>query len=273
MGYGIIGTMNSESGTNFTRVSSADRAERLAYYLLKALNKAQRKYRLLADGDVILAAVSGGKDSLTMLDLLERRRRTGQEHYSLVATHIVSDYYCGRKVPDEWLSAWCAAKNIPLVLEPIEVAEEITASERGRCFLCARARRRALFEMADRMGCNKIALGHHADDVAETTLMNLLYSGRIDTIEPKADFFEGRLVVIRPLILIEERDIVPYAQASGLPLAGELCPDGAVSRRAFVKELLRQAEREHHDVKRSMYYAMERYRQALARHGLDPKSV
>jgi tRNA(Ile)-lysidine synthase TilS/MesJ len=267
--YGIIGSMSSLT----TPLPEPDRRDRLAHYLLKSLNKGQRRYRLLADGDLILVAVSGGKDSLSMLDLLERRRRTGQERYSLIAAHIVSDYHCGRKVPDDWLEAWCAEKGIPLVMEPIEVAEDVTAAERSRCFRCARGRRKALFEIAGRMGCNKLAFGHHADDVAETTLMNLFYSGRIDSIDPKAEFFQGRLTVIRPLILIEERDIVPFARASGFPIEGEPCPDGKASRRAFVKGLLRQVEREHHGVKRSMYHAMDRYRHALARVGRDPKSI
>ncbi len=253
--------------------TTLERADRLAHYLLKALNKGQRRYGLLADGDTILLAVSGGKDSLTMLDLLERRRRTGQERYTLTAAHVVSDYYCGRKVPNDWLAAYCEARGIPLVIEPVAIADTVTAAERSRCYLCARERRRALFEIAGRMGCNKLAFGHHADDVAETTLMNLFYSGRIDSIDPKAEFFDGRLTVIRPLVLVEERDIVPYAKASGFPLAGEPCPDGSSSRRAFVKDLLRQVERDHNGVKRSMYHAMDRYRRALARIGHDPKSI
>lgn len=252
---------------------ASDRADRLAHYLLKALNKGQRRYGLLADGDTILLAVSGGKDSLTMLELLERRRRTGQEKYSLVAAHIVSDYHCGRKVPNDWLAAHCQARGIPLVMEHVAIADTVTSADRSHCYLCARERRRALFEIAERMGCNKLAFGHHADDVAETTLMNLFYSGRIDSIDPKAAFFDGRLTVIRPLILIEERDIVPFAKASEFPLAGEPCPDGSNSRRAFVKDLLRQVERDHNGVKRSMYHAMDRYRHALARIGRDPKSI
>jgi tRNA 2-thiocytidine biosynthesis protein TtcA len=217
------------SGMKTTKHKTCDRSDRLGHYLLKALNKGQRRYGLLADGDTILLAVSGGKDSLTMLELLERRRRTGQERYSLVAAHIVSDYHCGRKVPDDWLATHCQTRGIPLVMESVAIAENIAVADQSHCYLCARERRRALFEIAGRMGCNKLAFGHHADDVAETTLMNLFYSGRIDTIDPKATFFDGRLTVIRPLILIEERDIVPFAQASGFPLSGEPCPDGTNS--------------------------------------------
>lgn len=251
----------------------SERAEKQAFYLLKAINKAQRRFHLFADGDRILVAVSGGKDSLTMLDLLDRRRRTSKESYTLIAAHILSDYHCGKKVPDDWLAAWCKARNIPLVCESIAVAERITQAERSHCFHCSWNRRKALFQLANRLGCNKIAFGHHADDLAETLLMNLLYSGRIDTLEAKTAFFGGTLTVIRPMLLIEERDIASFAQASEFPIEGDACPSGHTSRRTFIKAFLRQAEKEHHGVKRSIYHAMDRYRTTLERIGKTPKTL
>lgn len=255
------------------KIASPSRSDKLAFYLQKGLNKAQRRYRMLSDGDNILVAVSGGKDSLTLLDLLHRRKLKGREKYFVTAAHIASDFYCGRKVPDEWLAEWCDSRGIPLVTEPIQVADEIDAATRSQCFICAHHRRKALFTLADRLGCNKVAFGHHADDMAETTLMNLLYSGRIDSMDPVVSFFGGKLIVIRPLVLIEERDIADYVHTSGYPIQGRTCPEGRDSRRAIVKRLLREVEQEHRDVKRSMYHAIDRYRTALARVGLDPKSA
>lgn len=145
-----------------------------------------------------------------------------------------------------------------LLDETVAVAEKVTSSTHNRCFWCAWARRKALFQMAARSGCTRLAFGHHADDVAETTLMNLFYNGRVDTMHARSVLFGGRLTLVRPLALVEERDIAAFAQASAYPLQGELCPEGAVSRRAFVKRILREAEMGHHGVKRSIYSALQR---------------
>ncbi|MFO7697270.1 MAG: tRNA 2-thiocytidine biosynthesis TtcA family protein [Anaerolineae bacterium] len=236
----------------------------MAHYLLRALNKAQRHYRLFEDGDRVLVAVSGGKDSLTLLDLLHRRQTSGPEQLALVAGRVRTDYHCGRAVSEDWLTGWCAERDIPLLVEEVAVAERVTSSEHNRCFWCAWARRKALFQLAQRSACGKLAFGHHADDVAETTLMNLFYSGRVDTMHARSVLFDGALTVVRPLALVEERDITAFARASGYPLEGTACPEGAQSRRAFVKSVLREAEDQHHGVKRSIHSALRRIEQARA---------
>ena len=114
------------------------------------------------------------------------------------------------------------------------------------------------------MGFNKVAFAHHADDIAQTTLMNLFYSGRLHRMEPKVSFFGGRLFVIRPLAFVGERDIVPFARATGFPIRGEPCPEGLNSRRALVKRLLREVEGDSRHVERSIHHAVERYNAILA---------
>jgi tRNA 2-thiocytidine biosynthesis protein TtcA len=243
----------------------AAKADKLAFYLLKAVNKVNREQGLFADGDRILVAVSGGKDSLTCLDLLQRRQKRAKEHYALVAAHIRSDYYCGRAVPLAWLRAWCAERGIALAEDKIEIARELEETPLSRCFRCSWQRRKALFSLADRLGCNKMAFGHHADDIAETTLLNLFYNARLRRMEPKMALFAGRLIVIRPLSYVEERDILPFVRASGYPIAGEPCPDGQQSRRAVMKRILREIEGECRDAKRHLYRAMEHYQNTLRR--------
>ena len=244
------------------------RADKLAYYLIKAVNKAVRRYRMIADGDVILVATSGGKDSLTLLDLLHRRRRSSRHHYSLIAARILTDSYCGPAVPVEWQRDWCAARGIPFETETIQIAEELRDTSASKCYRCAWNRRKALFDMAGRLGCNVLAFGHHADDIAQTTLLNLFYSGRFHRMEPRVRFFDGRLLVIRPLALVEERDIVPFVKEIAFPIAGEPCPEGGNSRRGAVKRMLRELEKDSPRIKRSIHSAVERHNWALRRAGV-----
>jgi len=234
------------------------RADKLAHYLMRGLNRAIREHALIGEGDRVLVAVSGGKDSLTLLDLLHRRLRYAPEHYELSAGRLRSDYHCGAVVPESWLAEWCGARGIPLVIEPLPVAEEVRNSKASACFRCSWNRRKALFLMADRLGCNVVAFGHHADDRAETALMNLLFSGQFRSMEPRVTFFGGRFVLIRPLAYVYERDIVPFASASGYPIEGRPCPSGHDSRRTLVRRLLRQLESEHRDVVPSILGALER---------------
>lgn len=250
-----------------THGSAADaaRADKLAYYLLKGISRAQREHALFADGDRLLVAVSGGKDSLSLLDLLRRRQTLVREHYTLAAAHVHTDFHCGRAVPLDWLAAWCRAREIPLVVRELRVAEEVRTTHLSKCFRCAWNRRKVLFELAAELGCDKLAFGHHADDIAETTLMNLFYNASIRRMEPRMQLFDGRLTVIRPLAYIEERDIVPFALASGFPLEGQPCPEGEHSRRNVVKRLLREVEADCHGVKRHIYRAVDRYQACAER--------
>lgn len=245
------------------RTEQSDRLSDLRGQLLKGVSRAERRYHLFADRDRILVAVSGGKDSLTMLDLLHRRRQT-RETYLLVAAHIRSDHSCGRTVPYDWLKAWCDKREIPLVSDEIAVAEELRSMSRARCFRCAWQRRKALFEMAERLQCNKLALGHHMDDFAETVLLNLLYCSRVEGFEPKARFFGGKLWVIRPLVSLAEADIARYARASRFPIEGRQCPYGRDSRRAFAKRVLCEAAVEGPDVRLSVYRAVADYQTKLS---------
>ncbi|MHB9034818.1 MAG: tRNA 2-thiocytidine biosynthesis TtcA family protein [Anaerolineae bacterium] len=235
----------------------AARADKLAFYLLKSVNKAIRQYRMLHAGDRVLVATSGGKDSLSLIDLMYRRQRTAPDHISLQAAHIATDASCGRAVPLAWLQEYCLQRRIPFTCEQIEIARELSETELSPCFRCAWQRRKALFNLADKLGCNIVAFGHHADDIAETALMNLFYNARFRRMAPKLKLFDGRLILVRPLALVEERELLPFVQASGFPIQGEPCLYAGDSRRTLVRRLLREIEEDCHQVKRHIFRAIE----------------
>mgnify|MGYP005841154283 CR=1 FL=1 len=232
--------------------------ERLAHYLLKKVNKACRTYGLLADGDSIAVAVSGGKDSNTLLDLLHRRR--GVERCQLVAVHVllVSEE-CQATVDLAALEHWLKELGVEYTFVPLEPATGQPRREnQSPCFHCAWQRRKALFLTAQRLGCNKVALGHNADDVAQTTLLNLVYHGRLETMAARVDFFGGEITVIRPLYFVPEKEIVRYVQAGGVPILAGPCPVAARSRRAAMANVLRLLEQQNPRVKIALLRAAEK---------------
>jgi tRNA 2-thiocytidine biosynthesis protein TtcA len=154
------------------------------------------------------------------------------------------------------------------VLDDIAVAAERDASRQAgeqACFRCAWLRRKALFALAARLGCTKLAFAHHADDIAETTLMNLFYTATFRAMDAKMPFFGGRFTVIRPFCFVEERDIVTFAEASGYPLEGERCPEAATSRRTLVRGVLRELDKNCHGVRRRVCAAAEHAQEDVRR--------
>ncbi len=232
--------------------------ERLAYYMLKKVNKAGRTYDLLADGDRIAVAVSGGKDSNTLLDLLHRRR--GVERCHLVAVHVLTGgEACPVTVDLAELERWLRELGVEYVPVPMESATGQPRREgQSPCFHCAWRRRKALFLAARRLGCNKVALGHNADDVAQTTLLNLVYHGRLETMAARVDFFDGEITVIRPLYFVPEKEIVRYVRAGGVPVMAGPCPVASRSRRAAMVRILRLLEQQNPRVKIALLRAVER---------------
>ena len=240
------------------RNPSAELVDRLSFWMIKRINKAVRDYALIEEGDRIAVAVSGGKDSLTLLELLHRRRPSVPERYTLVPLHIVSDWRCTERDQRARLEHYFQALGVEYAFREIAIMGNAPdrPSEPG-CFWCAWNRRKALFQMAHG-GCNKLAFGHHADDIAQTTLMNLFYHGRLQTMEPKVGFFGGLITVIRPLAYVPEKETVRFARAARFPVEGAPCPRAAVSRRAKMARLLRQIEAECPRAKVNLFRAVQR---------------
>jgi tRNA 2-thiocytidine biosynthesis protein TtcA len=219
--------------------------EHQAVNLLRKMNKAVRDDAMIEAGDRIAVGVSGGKDSLALLDLLVRRQRIAREKFELAAVHIESEVPCGGCLDPRQIGVLCEAYGVPFEAVSIRVTVGPDGESRpATCFGCSFGRRKALFETAHRMGCNRVALAHHQDDVAHTAMLNLFRHGRVEGLQPVRPLFGGVLVLIRPLWLIEERRLSQYARARGIPPQTSRCPNSAVSERATMRKALDMIEKD-----------------------------
>lgn len=205
--------------------------------LTKRFHKACADYELIEDGDHILIGLSGGKDSLALVEMLGRRSKIYKPRFTVTALHVrvkERDY----QTDLSYLESFCREVGVPLIVRDTEIGEDTRSV--NPCFLCSWYRRKMLFNVALELGCNKIAFGHHRDDVIETLLMNLIYQGTFATMPPKLQLDKMPLQLIRPLCLIDEADIVTYAAMRGYRKQPKLCPFEHVSSREKVKGLLAQ---------------------------------
>lgn len=227
--------------------------EKLRNKLTKRFHKACAEYGLIEDGDHILIGLSGGKDSLLLTELLGRRARIYKPHFNVSALHVrvkERDYTSDLT----YLEEFCKEAGIPLMVRDVSLppAPSLKGGEKmpeaqgksekvtSPCFVCSWYRRKELFNVAQELGCNKIAFGHHRDDLLETMLMNLIYQGAFATMPPKLQLEKMPLQIIRPLCLIDEADIKEYAAMREYKKQVSLCPFEHVSSREKVKGLLAQ---------------------------------
>ena len=219
------------------------------------LGKAIHRYGLIQEGDRILVGVSGGKDSLTLLTLLSERAKRVPIHYDLVAVHVDLGF---ESSGTDMLIEFFEAKKIAYHIEPTRIAELANGPDNREnpCFLCSWERRKRVFSLAQRFGCNKVAFGHHKDDIIETLLLNIFYSAEISTMLPIQPLFDGKITLIRPLALLEERKIERFAKEMGLPYFPCGCPASGRSKRKKVKEMIGALERENGRVKGNIFRAL-----------------
>lgn len=217
-------------------------------------------YSMLADNDRVLVAVSGGIDSLLLTWLLNHWQRKAPIGYSLHCVHIDMGIWTEEmKVPDPVDRIREQMEKIGMSLY---VERSLPLSEAVRtCFTCSKLRRKQLFDLARRFKCNKIAFGHHKDDLLETLFLNMLYSGNISTMVPRQELFDGKLTVIRPMAYIEKEEVEKIAQAVGLTAVANLCPLAGDTRREQVKEMLQEMYKKIPGAKASLFAAMGNVRQ------------
>ena len=171
-------------------------------YISTRIGRAIQDYNMIEEGDRILVGVSGGKDSYALLKLLNERKRWAPVSYELIAIHVEAFGGCvGKSIKKSLIKSFEDIK-IPYVFETVKLGRR---KEDKNCFWCSWNRRKALFLAADRLKCNKVALGHHADDIIETLLLNLFYQGEFAGMNPRQELFGGKLVIIRSLCHVEEQ--------------------------------------------------------------------
>lgn len=214
---------------------------RVGNYISTRIGRAIADYKLIEDKDRILVGVSGGKDSLAMLRLLNERKKWAPVKYELIAMHVETDLSCSAKKLTARLKKIFEKENVKYKIRKIKVEDRKLRNT--NCFWCSWSRRKELFVMADKLGCNKIALGHHKDDIIETLLLNIFYNGEFAAMNPRQELFKGKLAIIRPLCYVEEKFTRAFAKENKFPTEICKCPSAEISRRRFVKEMIRSVER------------------------------
>jgi len=229
--------------------------------MLSVMRKGITEYKMIKDGDKIAVGVSGGKDSVTLLKLLAEYRRFSPERFDLLAISIDLDF-TGAKTDFTALKAFCDELNVSYIVEKTDIGKIVfdIRKETNPCALCSKMRKGALYDVAVKNGCNKVALGHHADDLTDTFLLSLFYEGRLSTFAPKSFLDRTGLTLIRPLIMAKEADITGYAK--DLPVVKSPCPANKQTKREYVKEAVREIAKEIPNVREMAYTAIthpERY--------------
>ena len=220
----------------------------------RKLNRTLVEYDLIEENDHILIGLSGGKDSLALVDLLGERMKNSIPRFQATAIHIsVSNVSYQSDL--EYLKNHCEQAGIAFEHRTTQFDE----SDRNKsiCFLCSWQRRKALFETAKELGCNKIALGHHLDDIMETLLMNLVFQGSFGSMPPKLKMNKFDMTFIRPLALIPEKELIEMERIMQFKKQIKNCPHEKESTRKDAKKLISELEKWNPDFRQSMWKAME----------------
>ena len=223
--------------------------------LLSYVRKAVDDYHLIDDGDKIAVGISGGKDSLTLLYALNSLKRFYPNKFDLCAVTV--DLGFGN-IDLEPIRSLCDFLNVQYTIISTDIAKIVfdERKETNPCSLCAKMRKGALNEKIKELGCNKVAYAHHKDDVVETMLLSLIYEGRFHTFAPRTYLDRMDLTVIRPLLYVNEADVVGFTNKMKLPVCKSLCPADGNTKREYVKILLKGLEKETPGTRERMFTAI-----------------
>lgn len=217
--------------------------------------KAIEDYNMIEKGDKIAIGISGGKDSLTLLYAMHGLQRFYPKHFTLAA--ITVDLGFGNMKLDE-IEKLCEELQVPYYIVKTDIAQIIfeERKETSPCSLCAKMRKGALNEKAEELGFNKIAYAHHKDDIIETMLMSLLYEGRFHSFSPYTYLDRMKLTVIRPLMYMDEADIIGFQKKQNLPVVKSPCPMDGYTKRQYAKQLVCQLNTENPGSRERMFRAI-----------------
>ena len=226
-------------------------------YLLrvqKTVGRAINRYGLVGADDRVAVGISGGKDSIVLLETLALRRKRLPITYDIFAVHInVKNIIT--KIDTDYYADFCSSLGVTLVCRSIEVDLE-RDPKKTVCFVCSWHRRKELFNCVKELGCNRLALGHHMDDALETLLMNMTFNSSLSSMPPKLAMFGGEFDIIRPLILLNENQIRRYASIRQFPVHKSQCPYGDTTRRAEMKEIIRLLSKMNRKARYSLFNSL-----------------
>ncbi len=221
----------------------------------RAVGKAIHDYNMILDQENLLVGVSGGKDSLALLNILFSFQKKAPVDFNIIPVYIdlgfensfsrelenyVNENYDTIRIEYTDYGAYAHSDN----------------NKENPCFLCSRLRRKRLFEIAEELECKKIVLGHHKDDIIETFFINMLYSGKLDSMRPEQSFFNGKFQIIRPLCYLEKNEILKFCSKSNIPEFLNPCPSDRISKRETIREMLDNLYQENNHIKGNIYKAM-----------------
>ena len=215
-----------------------------------------RDHQMILEGDHLLVGLSGGKDSMILLEALAERLRALPFEFTLTAAHVEAEGI-GYEIDKERLTSFCETLGIPLLYRAIRPDLERDPSKTD-CFICSWYRRKELFKLTKELGCNKLALGHHRKDALETLLMNMIYHGSISSLPYSLTLFEGRVQLIRPMMDLEESMLKDYARLNNLVHVEKSCPHEDRTKREKMAGLIRQVEDLHGPGPYNMFKSMNK---------------
>ena len=225
--------------------------------LTSLLRQCIQQYDMIQPGDAIAVGLSGGKDSLCLLMGLSALRRFYPVPFSLHAIHVD----VGAGMPEASIAQmadFCARQGVPFHLVRTQIYQIVfeERKEKNPCSLCAKMRKGALNQTALDLGCGKIAYAHHKDDFIETSVMNLLLEGRFDCFPPVTRLDKTGLQVLRPMLYVDERDVIGFARKYALPVTANPCPADGHTRREDVKQFIRESRRQFPNIRESLFSAV-----------------
>lgn len=224
--------------------------------ILSVLRRAINDFSMIRAGDKIAVGLSGGKDSIVTMLALSELRKFYPEKFELIA--ITLDM--GKNEFDvSPLVELCEKNNIEYIVEKTHIAEIVfdVRKEKSPCSLCANLRRGILYDTAKINGCNKVALGHHRDDLIDTYMMSLFYEGRKHTFSPVTYLSRKDIFIIRPMIYVPEDSILKFVQENDIKIVKNLCPANGETKRQYIKDLLKRVEEENVGVRESIFAAIK----------------